>query len=153
MFEYILLGGVVLVALAVMLFRALPEAPPSTPRQRAANSPPAASIVDFEMEYADANGEITTRRILVTNMDGTAAEDGAVTDVTRLRAFCMLRRDEREFLTARILRLRPNVRAAWISDPDGIRGFLIAATNAAGDAGRLKVELKPKQRRRRRAEH
>lgn len=105
--------------------------PPSTPQPA-----PPRNIADIEMEYADFYGEVTTRRVLVTSLDGTAITDAGLVSIERFAGHCMLRNSQRNFVLDRILALRTRGSAHWLSDDDAIgRFFLDLAQRAQASPG------------------
>lgn len=65
---------------------------------------------DFDIEYADADGVVSTRRIKVIDLEGSA---GAL----YLRSMCSLRQAERTFRADRILSARSAITGERIGDP------------------------------------
>jgi len=79
------------------------EAPPR-PKRR--TLPPAKPIATLEIEYADAHGEVTERRISIIQIDATVDDEGNFYPES-MRAYCHMRRANRTFMVGRIERLYP----------------------------------------------
>jgi predicted DNA-binding transcriptional regulator YafY len=64
----------------------------------------ALSLGRVDMEYADADGVLTRREVLILEIDADQGEDGKIVP-TRFRAWCLLRNDQRHFLVPRVQRV------------------------------------------------
>ena len=78
----------------------------ATPRPKRRTLPPAKPIATLEIEYADAQGEVTERRISIIQIDATVDDDGNVYPES-MRAYCHMRKGNRTFMVGRIERLYP----------------------------------------------
>ena len=78
--------------------------PPERPQRR--TLPPAKPIATLEIEYADAHGEVTERRISIIQIDAEVDEEGAFHPES-MRAYCHMRKGNRTFMVGRIERLYP----------------------------------------------
>lgn len=76
------------------------------PRPKRRTLPPAKPIATIEIEYADAHGEVTERRISIIHIDAETDEDGNFYPES-MRAYCHLRQGNRTFMMGRIERLYP----------------------------------------------
>lgn len=76
------------------------------PRPKRRTLPPAKPIASLEIEYADAQGEVTERRISIVQIDATVDDDGNFYPES-MRAYCHLREGNRTFMVGRIERLYP----------------------------------------------
>lgn len=77
---------------------------PQRPKRR--TLPPAKPIATLEIEYADAHGEVTERRISIIHIDAETDEAGNFYPES-MRAYCHMRRANRTFMVGRIERLYP----------------------------------------------
>jgi predicted DNA-binding transcriptional regulator YafY len=59
------------------------------------------AIADLDIEYADADGVLTRREVLILSMDMDETLTGEL-QPTRFTAWCLLRQDERTFLVPRV---------------------------------------------------
>lgn len=67
------------------------------------------ALADLDIEYADADGALTRREVLILSMDMDETPDGEF-QATRFKAWCLLRNDERTFLVPRVQRIfRPGL--------------------------------------------
>jgi len=80
------------------------DEPPKRPQRR--TLPPAKPIATLEIEYADAHGEVTERRISIIQIDAEVDEEGAFHPES-MRAYCHMRKGNRTFMVGRIERLYP----------------------------------------------
>ena len=78
----------------------------AAPRPKRRTLPPAKPIATLEIEYADAQGEVTERRISIIQIDATVDDDGNVYPES-MRAYCHMRKGNRTFMVGRIERLYP----------------------------------------------
>lgn len=78
----------------------------AAPRPKRRTLPPAKPIATLEIEYADAHGEVTERRISIIHIDAETDEAGNFYPES-LRAYCHLREGNRTFMVGRIERLYP----------------------------------------------
>jgi hypothetical protein len=78
--------------------------PPKRPRLP--RRPPTNSIATLFIEYADADGVLTERRISIIQIDAMG-DDAGTFNPYKLRAYCHLRRDNRTFFIERIQQLFP----------------------------------------------
>ena len=76
------------------------------PRPKRRTLPPAKPIATIEIEYADAHGEVTERRISIIHIDAETDEEGNFYPES-MRAYCHLRQGNRTFMVGRIERLYP----------------------------------------------
>jgi hypothetical protein len=76
----------------------------ATPRPKRRTLPPAKPIATLEIEYADAQGEVTERRISIIQIDATVDDDGNFYPES-MRAYCHMRKGNRTFMVGRIERL------------------------------------------------
>lgn len=76
------------------------------PRPKRRTLPPAKPIATLEIEYADAQGEVTERRISIIQIDATVDDDGNFYPES-MRAYCHMRKGNRTFMVDRIERLYP----------------------------------------------
>ena len=92
--------------------RAPPTPTPDEPftaeaeRPKRRTLPPAKPIATIEIEYADAQGEVTERRISIIQIDAEVDEEGNLYPES-MRAYCHMRRANRTFMVGRIERLYP----------------------------------------------
>ena len=78
----------------------------SSQRSRRRTLPPAKPIATLEIEYADAHGEVTERRISIIQVDVEVDEEGNFYPES-MRAYCHMRKANRTFMVGRIERLYP----------------------------------------------
>lgn len=78
----------------------------AAPRPKRRTLPPAKPIATLEIEYADAQGEVTERRISIIQIDTTVDDDGNFYPES-MRAYCHIRKGNRTFMVGRIERLYP----------------------------------------------
>lgn len=78
----------------------------AAPRTKRRTLPPAKPIATIEIEYADAHGEVTERRISIIQIDATVDDEGNFYPES-MRAYCHMRRANRTFMMGRIERLYP----------------------------------------------
>ena len=78
----------------------------AAPRTKRRTLPPAKPIATIEIEYADAHGEVTERRISIIQIDATVDDEGNFYPES-MRAYCHMRRGNRTFMVGRIERLYP----------------------------------------------
>ena len=78
----------------------------AAPRPKRRTLPPAKPIATLEIEYADAQGEVTERRISIIQIDATVDDDGNFYPES-MRAYCHMRKGNRTFMVGRIERLYP----------------------------------------------
>ena len=78
----------------------------AAPRPKRRTLPPAKPIATLEIEYADAHGEVTERRISIIQIDATVDDEGTFYPES-MRAYCHMRRANRTFMVGRIERLYP----------------------------------------------
>ncbi len=83
-----------------------------TPPPTKAELPKSDDERDYDIEYGDVDGVVTTRRIKVLDLEGSA-------EVVYLRAVCSLRNAERTFRADRILSARSAMSGQRIHDPVG----------------------------------
>ena len=76
------------------------------PRPKRRTLPPAKPIATLEIEYADAQGEVTERRISIIQIDAETDDDGNFYPES-MRAYCHMRKGNRTFMVGRIERLYP----------------------------------------------
>jgi hypothetical protein len=94
-----------------------PPKRPKLPRR-----PPANTIATLFIEYADADGVLTERRISVIQIDAMTDEKGTF-DPQKLRAYCHLRRDQRTFFIERIQKLFPPDQEEPLRQQEEIHSF------------------------------
>ena len=78
----------------------------AAPRPKRRTLPPAKPIATLEIEYADAQGEVTERRISIIQIYATVDDDGNFYPES-MRAYCHMRKGNRTFMVDRIERLYP----------------------------------------------
>lgn len=78
----------------------------AAPRPKRRTLPPANPIATIEIEYADAHGEVTERRISIIQIDATVDDEGNLYPES-MRAYCHMRRANRTFMVGRMERLYP----------------------------------------------
>lgn len=78
----------------------------AAPRPKRRTLPPAKPIATLEIEYADAHGEVTERRISIIQIDATVDDEGNFYPES-MRAYCHMRKGNRTFMVGRIERLYP----------------------------------------------
>jgi hypothetical protein len=78
----------------------------AAPRPARRTLPPAMPLATVEIEYADAHGEVTERRISIIHIDAETDDEGKFYP-ERMRAYCHLRQGNRTFMMGRIERLYP----------------------------------------------
>lgn len=78
----------------------------AAPRPKRRTLPPAKPVATLEIEYADAHGEVTERRISIIQIDATVDDEGTFYPES-MRAYCHMRRANRTFMVGRIERLYP----------------------------------------------
>ena len=78
----------------------------AAPHPKRRTLPPAKPIATLEIEYADAHGEVTERRISIIQIDATVDDEGNFYPES-MRAYCHMRKGNRTFMVGRIERLYP----------------------------------------------
>jgi hypothetical protein len=91
-------------------------------RPRRPRKPPTNSIATLFIEYADADGVLTERRISIIQIDAKG-DDAGTFDPYKLRAYCHLRRDNRTFFIERIQQLFPPDQEQPLRRPEEIHSF------------------------------
>jgi hypothetical protein len=91
-------------------------------RPRRPRKPPTNSIATLFIEYADADGVLTERRISIIQIDAMG-DDAGTFDPYKLRAYCHLRRDNRTFFIERIQQLFPPDQEQPLRRPEEIHSF------------------------------
>lgn len=104
------------------------------------------AIADLDIEYADADGVLTRREVLILSMDMDETLTGEL-QPTRFTAWCLLRQDERTFLVPRVQKIfrrgLPDLRTREEID----RHFQHIAADAQRRADVTVGPAKPRRRR------
>jgi hypothetical protein len=107
-------------------------------RGRRPRAPPTNSIATLFIEYADADGVLTERRISIIQIDAMC-DDAGTFDPYKLRAYCHLRRDNRTFFIERIQRLVPPDQEEPLREPEDIHRFFAELCTRVADSKKGEV--------------